>query len=105
MLERVFEASRLAREACVSRARSNEDVGAEVMRERGGRVSGAGDAVLEPRGDARSLPEVGFSSSSMEIKRRVRGRSVETAGVELLLDEGEPLVGCMAFGRGAQLAG
>jgi hypothetical protein len=32
----------------------------------------------------------------------VRGRSVEAADVELLLDFGEPLVGCMAFGSLAE---
>jgi hypothetical protein len=64
---------------------------------------GIGDAAREPKGDGPpSLPEVP-NSSSIEIRRRVRGRNVEAAGVELVLDEEDPLVGCMAFGSRAEL--
>lgn len=64
----------------------------------------AGEAVLEGNGEAPfSLPETGPSSSSIEIRRRVRGRREDAAGLELDLDEGDPLVGCMAFWSRAEL--
>jgi hypothetical protein len=77
--------------------------GVEVTLGRQRSELGLGDGAREPEGEAPlSLPEVGYSSSSIEIRRRVRGRSVEAADVELLLDFGEPLVGCMAFGSLAE---
>lgn len=64
-----------------------------------------GDAAREPKGDGPlSLPEVVPNSSSIEIRRRVRGRNVDAAGVELVLNEEDPLVGCMAFESRAELA-
>ena len=70
--------------------------------ERDGWVLGMGDADLEVAGEACSLAEAGFSSSSIDIKRRVRGRSVDVAADELLLKDGEPLVGFMALVSRAQ---
>jgi hypothetical protein len=98
----VAEASRLAFEVCALAERTKDD-GVEVALGRHRRELGLGDAALEPKGDAPfSLPEVGYNSSSILIRRRVRGRSVEAVVVELLLDEGEPLVGCMASGNLAE---
>lgn len=101
--DRVADVSRIAFGACALADRTKDD-GLEVTLGCEGRELGMGDALLEPKGDAPlSLPEVGPSSSSMEIRRRVRGRNVEAAGVELVFEEGDPLVGCMAFGSRAEL--
>jgi hypothetical protein len=59
-----------------------------------------GDAVRETKGEGRSwsLAEVPSSSSSMDIRRRVRGRNVDAAGaVPVFEDEGDPLSAGMAM--------
>jgi hypothetical protein len=59
-----------------------------------------GDALLESKGVAPlSLPETGSNSSSMDIRRRARGRSDGAAKVELLFEDWGLLVGGMASGR------
>lgn len=94
--ESVADVFRPASEACAPADRTKED-GLEVRLLRNGPEPGAGEAVREAKGEAPlSLPEVVPNSSSMDIRRRVRGRSVEVAGVELVFEEGDPLVGCMA---------
>lgn len=94
--DRAVEVFRPASDACALADRTKEE-GFEVRVLRNGREPGAGDAVREPNGEAPlSLPEVVPSSSSMDIRRRVRGRSVDAVGVELVFEEGDPLVGCMA---------
>lgn len=80
------------------RAKEEVGVGVEVTLGRDGWVRGMGEADLEAVGVVLWLVEVEYSSSSTEIKRRVRGRRDE-----LLLNDGEPLVGFMALVSRAQL--
>jgi hypothetical protein len=95
MPERAADVSRNAFGAC-ARGPRGED-GWEVTPGRERWELGMGDAALELQGDAPpSLPDTGPSSSSTDIRRRVRGRNVEAVGVELVFEEAEPLVGGMA---------
>lgn len=100
--DNVADVSRSAFGACALADRTKDD-GFEVVFEREGWVLGMGDAVREPNGEAPvSLPETVPSSSSIDIRRRVRGRNVEAVSVELVLDE-DALVGFMAFRSPAEL--
>ena len=62
-----------------------------------------GDAAREVNGEEEAAAS--SKPSSMEIRRRVRGRSVETEGAELVwdCDEGVPFERCMACGSRAML--
>lgn len=74
---------------------------------REGCVLGTGEAVREAKGECRSwsLAEVASSSSSIDIRRRVRGRNVDAAGaVPVFEEEGDPLSAGMAMESRAVLA-
>lgn len=65
---------------------------------RDGWERGMGDAALDPSGEAPlSLVAPVLYSSSMDIRRRARGRNDELAGVELVWEGEDPLMRCMAL--------
>jgi hypothetical protein len=57
--DKVVVVSRPAFEACALAERTKEDVGADLTLDRDGAAVRAGDAAWEPKGEVRSLPEVG----------------------------------------------
>lgn len=73
----VFVASLPNLAGCDVAERSKDDVGPAAALERDGRGERPGEAAGDPAGEAYLLFEGGLSSSSTEIKRRVRGRRVE----------------------------
>lgn len=87
---------------------SNNDVGLEMTlrRDEVAPVMALGETFLEAVLEAfllrpSSLPSAAYMSSSTEISRRVRGRSVELL---FDVDNEEPLEGFMACGRRAEWA-
>jgi hypothetical protein len=64
---------------------------------REGWVLGMGEAVREAKGEL--LAELASSSSSMDIRRRVRGRNEDAGGAAVLVleEEGDPLSAGMAM--------
>jgi hypothetical protein len=92
----VADVSRRAFGACADRF--------EATLGREGWERGMGEAALELSGEPPlSLVATVLYSSSMDIRRRVRGRNDELVGVELVCEGVDPLVRCMAFVSRAEL--
>lgn len=90
MPDSAADVSRRAFGACAERF--------EATLGRDGWERGMGEAALEPSGEPPlSLVAPVLYSSSIDIRRRVRGRNDELAGVELVCEGVDPLMRFMAF--------